>query len=351
VIIFVTMSYNVKYHQIYLIFCCVVVFFSCKQHQRPDVSQVKVAIKIDRFDRELYQGKTKDVAATNQYLQQKYGFFYDDFIHRIVGNPGLTGEMVLTGLYKNQAYTDLNKEVDSVFPNLNKVEQELTESFKYIKYYYPKIKVPHFIAYLSGFAYQIPIGDEYMGIGLDMFLGRDSKFYGAIVQSIPQYQSRRFEPAYITPRVTEVFAREELFKERDEDQTLLAKMIYNGKILYFMDEVLAPELSDTLKIGYTTKQLDWCKKNEANIWAFFMENDLLYQSDMQKIQTFLTDGPFTPGLGEKKSSAPKLGVWLGWQIVRKYMAQNPDVTLQQLMAETDAQKILNKAKYKPKENL
>ena len=32
------------------------------------------------------------------------------------------------------------------------------------------------------------------------------------------------------------------------------------------------------------------------------------------------------------------------------MAENPKVTLQQVMAETDAQKILTQAKYKPKES-
>jgi hypothetical protein len=41
-------------------------------------------------------------------------------------------------------------------------------------------------------------------------------------------------------------------------------------------------------------------------------------------------------------------VWVGWQIVRKYMQENKDVTLQQLMAQKDAQYILNGSKYKPK---
>ena len=63
---------------------------------------------------------------------------------------------------------------------------------------------------------------------------------------------------------------------------------------------------------------------------------------------YLTDGPFTPGLGDKSESAPKLGIWIGWQMVKKYMVENPDVTLQKLMADTDAQKILTKSKYKPK---
>jgi hypothetical protein len=188
-----------------------------------------------------------------------------------------------------------------------------------------------------------------MSIGLDMFLGKDSKFYGAIVQSVPLYQSRRFEPEYIVPRVTEVYAREELFPERDEDQTLLAKMVHNGKILYFMDQVLPESTADTIKIGYTGQQMAWCQQYEGNIWGYFLENEFLYETDYQKIQVYLTDGPFTPQLGDKRSSPPKLGVWIGWQIVRRYMSENPKVTLQELMKDTDAQKILTKAKYKPKE--
>jgi len=346
------MSYNVKYRQIYLFFCFAIVLFSCKQDNRPDVSDIKVDIKIQRFDKDLYAGKGKDLIETNALLSKKYGVFYNDFSARIVGNPNLNSIAVLEGLYQDKAYADLNTEVDSVYPNLTKVEKDLSETFKYIKYYYPKTKIPpHFVSYLSGFAYQVIQAESYMGIGLDMFLGKDSKFYGAIVASVPSYQSRRFAPEYIVPRVAEVFAREELFKERDEDQTLIAKMIYNGKILCFLDQTLPVNTPDSVKIGYTTDQLKWSQNFEGNIWAFFLEQDLLFESDLQKIQTYVTDGPFTPGLGDKKSSAPKLGIFLGWQIVKKYMKENPDVTLQQLMAETDSQKILNKSKYKPKENL
>lgn len=324
------------------------IFLACNKSNKPDVSHIKVDIKIQRFEQDLYRGKDKNVSITDSLLAKKYGAFYGDFIHRMVGNPSLNGPEVLSILYKDQAYTDLNKEVDSVFPTLKTVENDLSESFKYIKYYYPKAKIPHFISLLSGFAYQITTADDYTGIGLDMFLGRNSKFYGAIVQSVPMYQSRRFEPQYIVPRVTEVYAREELFPERDEDQTLLSKMIYNGKILYFMDQILPETVDDTVKIGYTSKQMAWCYQFEGNIWGYFLENNYLYESDYQKIQVYLSDGPFTPQLGEKRSSAPKLGIWMGWQIVRRYMAENSKVTLQQLMADTDAQKILSLSKYKPK---
>ncbi|CAH0161638.1 MULTISPECIES: gliding motility lipoprotein GldB [unclassified Pedobacter] len=342
------MMYNVKHWQIYLIFLFAVTFISCRQSNRPDVSNIQVNIRIERFDNELFDGKNKNVIEVDKQLSSKYGVFYDDFIHRILDSKYSNTES-LTNLYRDQAYTDLSKEVDSVFPNLKAHEEGLTETFKYIKYYYPKAKIPKFISFASGFAYQMPVGDNYLGIGLDMFLGKDSKFYKAIVQSVPLYLSRRFAPEYIVPRVAETYAHEELFTEPDDNRTLLSKMIFQGKILYFLDQVLPESLSDSTKIGYTQQQLDWTQNFEGDIWAYFLENNYLYETDYQKIQVFLSEGPFTPGLGENRDSAPKLGVWMGWQIVRKYMKEHPDVTLQQLMTDNDAQKILNQSKYKPKQ--
>lgn len=342
------MRYNVKISQSYLFFLFIITFLSCKQSTKPDVSALQLKVKIERFDQDLYAGKTKDLKQTDLLLQKRYGVFYDDYVHRMVGNFSYSNEEILSTLYKDQAYYDLNKEKDSVFGSLSGTEKELSQTFKYIKYYYPKAKIPRFISFVSGFAVQTPIGDDYMGIGLDMFLGKESQFYRAIVESVPLYLSRRFTPQYIVPRVAETYAREELFREQDADRSLLAKMIYNGKILYFMDQVLADELPDSVKIGYTAKQLEWCKTFEGDIWGYYLQNELLFETDYQKIQVFLSEGPFTPGLGEKNESAPKLGIWMGWQIVRKYMKENPAVTLQQLMAEKDMQRILQAAKYKPK---
>ena len=343
------MIYNVKFGQSYLFFLLtgLLLVVSCKQNSKPDVSKIQLDVKIMRFDKALYAGKSKGVDHTAALLKKKYGNFYNDYIYRMVGNPDFTEQEILGTLYKDQAYTDLTYEVDSVFKDLSSVESDLNLAFKYIKYYYPKAKIPRFISFVSGFAVQTPIGDHYMGIGLDMFLGKDSKFYKAIVQSVPGYLSRRFTPEYIVPRVTETFAHEELFPESDANRTLLSKMIHNGKILYFLDMVLDERVPDSIKIGYTHDQINWCKTFESDIWAFYLENDLLFNTDYQKIQVYLSEGPFTPGLGERNESAPKLGVWTGWQIVRKYMAENKNVSLQELMAEQDAQKILNGSKYKP----
>jgi len=339
-----------KTKQIYSIFFISLLLTACNRHKKVDVSNIPVNVTIERFDKDFDALRTKPMGTQVPYLENKYGVFYRDFIERILQ----AGKVNDTAYYKTvqdvlrgQPYLDLKHDVDAVYPDMDKQNAELTDAFRRIKYYFPDQKLPKVYAYFSGFELQTSIGDGYFGVGLDLFLGANSRFYPALTKMFPHYLSRFFTPDNITPRVVEGLAREQMYPENDDNKSLLAKMVYNGKVMYLMDLVL-PDLADSTKIGYTAKQLEWCNTNEGNIWGYFLQENLLYETDYPKIQKYLTVAPFTPGLGEKNESAPKLGVWTGWQIVKKYMDKHPEITLPQLMAETDEQKILNESKYHPK---
>jgi gliding motility-associated lipoprotein GldB len=339
-----------KSKQIYLIFFIGVLFTACTRNKKIDVSNIPVDVSIERFYKDFDALRTKPVDKQTAYLKKKYGIFYQDFVEQILqaGNVNDTAYFkVLRQVFAGKAYTDLKHDVDSVYPDMEKQNAELTDAFRRIKYYFPQQQFPKVYAYFSGFQAQTSIGNGYFGIGLDLFLGANSRFYPALIENFPHYISRRFTPDNITPRVVEGIIRENMFPENDNDKSLLAKMVYNGKIMYFMDQVL-PDVPDSTKIGYTTQQLKWCNDFKSNVWAYFLQQNLLYETDYQKIQMYLTEAPFTPGLGEKNDSAPKLGVWTGWQIVKQYMDKHPEITLPKLMANTDAQDILNESRYRPK---
>ena len=106
-----------------------------------------------------------------------------------------------------------------------------------------------------------------------------------------------------------------------------------------------PDMEDTLKIGFTKKQVDWCEKHEKDIWGLLIKNKFLYSTELDVISKFTGEGPFTTGLA--KESPARTGVWIGWRIVRNYMNKNSKITLEELMNENDAQKILSTSKYKP----
>ncbi len=344
------MDYNIKTKQIYSIILISLSLLGCKHNKKVDVSDIQLNVKIERFDREFDAMRSKQYAQQAAYLKSKYGSFYDYYIKYLLQEQVNTNDTAYFGLlrqiFSGRPYQDLKHDVDSAYPNMDKVEAGLTDAFKHVKYYYPNQEIPKIYTYTSGFMLQLANGGHFFGIGLDLFLGANSRFYPSLTNMWPRYISRNFNEQNIVPRVVEGMARENMFAESDSNKTLLAKMIYNGKIMYYMDQIL-PEVPDSVKIGYTSAQIKWCNQYKSAIWAYFLDQNLLYESDFMKIQKFLNPAPFTPGLGEKNDSAPRLAVWTGWQIVKLYMEKNPDVTLQMLMKENDAQKILNGSKYKP----
>ncbi|WP_345948552.1 gliding motility lipoprotein GldB [Mucilaginibacter sp. PAMB04274] len=346
-----TILYSGKLKQFYALFLAATLITACKQDKnKVDISNIKLEVHIERFDHDFDMLRTRPMQQQVTVLQKKYGAFYQDYIERIleVGNIADTNYFAdLRQVVSGKPYMDLKHEVDSVYPNLDKQEEGLTDAFKRIKYYFPAKQLPKVYAYFSGFQAQTTLGNGYFGVGLDMFLGAKSKFYPALVNTFPHYLSRRFTPDNMVPRIIEGIIREDMFPESGNDKSLLAKMIYEGKMMYLMDQLL-PDVPDTTKIGYTRQQLEWCQAFESNVWGYFLEENLLYETDYIKLQKYLNEAPFTPGLGEKNESAPKLAVWTGWRIVRQYMIKHPDTTLQQLLAMTDAQKVLNDAGYHPK---
>jgi uncharacterized protein YjaZ len=81
------------------------------------------------------------------------------------------------------------------------------------------------------------------------------------------------------------------------------------------------------------------------IWNFFTENNLLFETDAQKIKSYVGDGPKTVELGDE--SPGYIALYTGRQIVRAYMDKNPKTSLKDLLS-LDAKTILNESKYKPR---
>jgi len=336
--------------QIYSFFFIALLVYGCGQKKNVDVSGINLDLRIERFDKEMNKLSAANLSTEAPLLEKKYGSFYRDYMEGML-SAGSTADTAyyanLRSILNDQDYTALRNEVTSKFPDLHGTEEALTDAFKHVMYYYPQQKIPKPITFISGFSVQTPIGDGYIGIGLDMFLGADSKFYPSLRQSIPLYISKRFTPENITPRVMETFVREEMFPEPATLTNFLDRMIYNGKILYVMDAFM-PAVPDSLKIGYSSQQQQWTQEYESQVWGYFLEQNLLYETDYMKIQKYFADAPFTPGIGERNDSAPKLGSYIGWQIVKTYMEKNDSVSLQELMKDSDYQTLLNRAKYKPK---
>ena len=124
-------------------------------------------------------------------------------------------------------------------------------------------------------------------------------------------------------------------------------MIYFGKQLYFMDEVI-PFKSEAERISYSQEQLEWANLNESYIWRYFVERELLFSTDSKLPGRFINPAPFTKFyLEEIDSESPgRLGQYMGWQMVRAYM-ENNEVTLKEMLIKSP-EEIFNNSKFKPR---
>ena len=115
-----------------------------------------------------------------------------------------------------------------------------------------------------------------------------------------------------------------------------------------MKDLFIPEVSDNIKIAYSEEKYKWCEENESQIWSNFIENKLLYDTNPKNEQRFMNDAPFSKFYLEIDNESPgRVGAWIGWQIVRSYAENHPDVKLQKLLA-LDAKTLFEESKYKPK---
>ena len=224
------------------------------------------------------------------------------------------------------------------------LEKGLEDLFSRCRTNFPEFKDPAVYTYVSGLLYEMPVQypDSALVIGLDMFLGKDFEPYRAV--GLPAYMTRRMEKENILPECARQITIRKL-PAAESPKTLLDNMILEGKILYALD-ILLPGTADSLKIGYTGNQMDWCGENEKNVWRMMIDKELLYQSDAKTISRFIQDGPFTAGMPE--GAPAMLGKWVGWQIVRSYLQKNKGLTLEELFNATDSQIILSKSGYKPR---
>lgn len=329
----------------------VIILASCSSKKKiPDVSQINIDLKTLRFEKDFFSIDTNHIDAGLQTLYTRQGNFSKDFFYNILGIPPFPDSVAHDAKLFIASYKNIYDASIQPFKDFQPIENKVKEGLKFVHYYFPKYPLPNklvtFIGPLNSYA-GIITPDNAIAIGLQLYMGKNFPVYQSdeILNLYPAYVSRKFEPEYIPINcmkniVDDLFAS---FQPKRTSTQLIEKMIDEGKKQYVLDAFL-PNTPDTLKTGYTQEQLSNCYISEKTVWGYFLESDLLYQTDPTLISPYVNDGPKTSELGE--GSPGNIGLFVGWQIVKKYMEKNDKITLQQLIA-MPAKQIFDEARYKP----
>lgn len=295
-------------------------------------------LEVKSYNKALFSIDSADFANGLKSIQDDYLVFLGD---------GVDDENAIR--YLKDFATDtfclrVNKITEDKFKDTESLSKDIKSIYQHLNYYYPEIVIPSTYFYVSGIDYSVPsimIDERGVVIALDYYLGNESRIYDYV--GMPRFRSMRCYPTYITRDLAESIYLG--YIERQSPQKdILTEMIKAGKKLYFI-EAMNPSLPDSVLLGYSAKQMDWVSQHEGDIWASIVGNDMLYAKNAELFRTYFGDAPFTQAYSN--DAPPRLGEYVGLQILRSYMTNN-DVSLQEMIRNDDIQQIFQHSQYKPK---
>ena len=315
-----------------------ILFGACRNPlQNGPVAVKQEGITVTRYEKALFAIDPERVKQELPKMIPEFSFFLGDNWQDTMNLRRIKNYL------RDPNIRELYSRVITRFPDTGYFRNDIDKLIRKVQEYYPDKKISHVYTYVSGLDLDVPvfITDTVMVIALDLFLGDTEPAYDKA--GIPGYIQNRLQPENLLPACVNAFA-DSVVKLDEDNQSLLDLMVAAGKRYYLMD-IMIPDTREDHKVGYTLEKLRWCRENEANIWAFLVGNQLLYTHDPRIISKMMADAPFTSGFSEQ--SPGRLGDWLGWQIVKAYIKNNPGVSLQELLRNTKGQEILQASKYKP----
>lgn len=338
-----------------------IVFVSCNGNKNiPDVSSIKVNLETRRFEKDFFAMDTTKVAESMKVVFQKYPDFLPLFTANILGLD--LDSLLMPANKEDEAvrmfihdYMPLKDSAELLYNNFDKETQDIEQGLQFVKYYFPEYKIPQSIITFIG-----PINANFetsfgvqgdvlttksLGIGLQLHMGKDFSFYRSRegMEEYPDFLSNNFDKKHIPVNCMRNVV-DDLFPGKMNGKALIERMVDRGRRMYLLTRFL-PYTPEYVCVGYTKKQMEDAEKNEAVIWDFFLNNNLLNKSDDNVVQNYIGESPKTPELGE---GAPgNIGTFSGLQIVKKFMERYPETSLSELM-KTDPREIYGKSKYKPR---
>ncbi len=337
------------------------VFVSCNENKNiPDVSSIKVRLETRRFEKDFFAMDTSNVAASMKVVLQKYPDFLPLFTANILGLD--LDSLLLPGNKQDEAvrmfihdYMPLKDSAELLYNNFNDENRSIEQGLQFVKYYFPQYRIPQSVITFIGpinanfetsFGVQADVlTTKSLGIGLQLHMGKNFSFYRSRegLEEYPDFLSNNFDKAHIPVNCMRNIV-DDLFPKSVKGAALIELIVDRGRRIYLLTKFL-PYTPEYICIGYSKKQMQDAQKNEAVIWDFFLNNDLLNKTDDNIVQNYIGESPKTPELGE---DAPgNIGTFSGLQIVKKFMELHPQVSLEELM-KMAPREIYDKSKYKPR---
>ncbi|GCD80438.1 gliding motility lipoprotein GldB [Schleiferia thermophila] len=303
--------------------------------KNPEKSDKKVELILARFEQDLYEIQPEFIFDSLPDLKKKYHPFFQN-----------TNDEFWKNLLVDSLQLKLYQSVKDTFKDITnelKILQQIFENYNIL--FDTSIQKIYIYTYVSGLDFDYPVifSDSLLFIGLDVYLGEDHPVYAYQPRYLARERNRKYIPVDAAGAIADYLQQ----NTPSGSESLINHMIRDGIRLYIMKSLLPNEKEHNL-FKYTEEQIKFCIDNEKNLWLYFINNRLLFDTNVMTKKRFIDPAPFTRlGTDFDHQIPGRIGQWIGYRIVSQYMKNNKNITLKELAKRTDYQNIFNQSRYKP----
>lgn len=232
--------------------------------------------------------------------------------------------------YSDTILLRLMQDATEKFKDMTSLEKGFTEGFHRLREEIPSFPIPAVYSQISALNQSVVVGDSLLGFSIDKYMGEDYPLYRRYYYD---YQRRSMNPDRILPDCFTFYLLSLYpFEWHPGHRSLYDVIMHQGKIHWVVRKVLKMK-SNGAMLGYSSEEEDWCKEHEKEMWKWMKERGHLASTDPMLIRAYTHSDPSMVLNGEK--IPPVIGLWLGMQLVEKYMKQHSDVSIATLLERTD----------------
>lgn len=299
-----------------------------------------VHIRINRYEQLLFETPEEELP----YVLARQRETYDSPLINLLPDDDEFMEMLL-GFVDDETIRYIYRTTDSLYHDLSWLEKNLGDALPRLAGLCPEMKVNRVYTLLTAdydnYDRRAVCFQGDLVISIDHYALPAMKKYGHF--GIPAYITALCSSDYLTADAVAAVVRSQIALPDVDEPTLLDYAILEGKTLWFLRRAL-PDTPDSILLRYTAAQTEWMENNVKNVWAFFIDGDLLYSSDPSRLRALVGEAPKTNAFGD--GSAPRTPAYIGWQIVERYMKKT-GATPTDFLDETDSRKILTTSGWRP----
>ena len=313
--------------KLFLLFALLLALASCDRTER-EIAQIPMEVPLLRMDSLFFHTPIRELPL----IRAKYPLFF----------PENTTDEEWAEKQADSLQKELFIEINKTFADFSEQKKAIKGIYQHTKYYFPHFTPAKVVTLTSDVDYssRVIYADSLLLIGLDNYLGAKHPFYVDIEGYIAQEMDKKYLPVDVALSLARAIV------PAQRNATFLDAMIYEGKLLYLAQQFL-PKTPEEDLLKYLPEKYEWAVENEAQIWRYFIDKQLLYSTERKVLNRFIDQAPFSKFYLDLDNQSPgSIGKFIGLSIVKQYMQKHP-IPLSQLGA-IPTEELFKDANYKPK---